>query len=103
MSFCGVVEKVGQRGRFLTVRCSDGSYAVFRAATPSEVSAGDVLEWHANTFPIVLGNLSRDGREIAIDGARYSLPAAAAAALAATLARNAAMDSPLPSLPRAPA
>jgi hypothetical protein len=103
MSFCGVVEKVGQRGRFLTVRCSDGSYAVFRAATPAEVSAGDVLEWQANTFPIVLGNLSRDGREIAIDGARYSLPAAAAAALAATLAMQPALDSPRPSPPRAPA
>lgn len=103
MSFCGVVEKVSQRGRFLTVRCSDGSYAVFRAATPAEVSAGDVLEWQANTFPMVLGNLSRDGRAIAIDGARYSLPAAAAAALAATLARQPALDSPRPSPPRAPA
>lgn len=103
MGFCGIVEKIGQRGRFLTVRCSDGSYAVFRAATPSEVSPGDVLEWHANTFPIVLCNLSRDGRQIAIDGARYSLPAAAAAALAATLARQPAGDSPRPSPPRAPA
>lgn len=103
MSFCGVVEKIGQRGRFLTVRCSDGSYAVFRAATPSEVSAGDVLEWQANTLPIVLCNLSRDGRAIAIDGARYSLPAAAAAALAATLARQPALDSTRPSPPRAPA
>lgn len=103
MGFCGIVEKVGQRGRFLTVRCSDGSYAVFRAATASEVAAGDVLEWQANTFPTVLCNLSRDGRAIAIDGARYSLPAAVAAALAATLARQPALDSPRPSPPRAPA
>jgi hypothetical protein len=103
MGFCGIVEKVGQRGRFLTVRCSDGSYAVFRAAAPSEVSPGDVLEWQANTFPIILGNLSRDGRPIAIDGARYCLPAAVAAALAATLARQPAPDSPRPSPPRAPA
>lgn len=100
MGFCGIVEKVGQRGRFLTVRCSDGSYAVFRAATASEVTAGDVLEWQANTFPIVLCNLSRDGRKIAIDGARYSLPAAAAEALAATLARQPPPDSPRPSPPR---
>lgn len=103
MSFCGIVEKVGRRGRFLTVRCSDGSYAVFRSAAPSEVSPGDVLEWQANAFPIVLGNLSRDGRPIAIDGARYSLPAAAAAALAATLERQPAPDSPGPSPLRAPA
>lgn len=103
MGFCGIVEKVGQRGRFLTVRCSDGSYAVFRAAAPCEVSPGDVLEWQANTCPIVLGNLSRDGKPIAIDGARYCLPAEAAAALAATLARHAATDSPRPSPPRAPA
>lgn len=103
MGFCGIVERVGQRGRFLTVRCSDGSYAVFRAAAPSEVSPGDVLEWQVNTFPIILGNLSRDGLPIAIDGARYSLPAAVAAALAATLARQPAPDSPRPSPPRAPA
>lgn len=103
MSYCGIVEGVGGRGRFLIVRCSDGSYAVFRSAAPSEVSPGDVLEWRANTVSTVLGNLSRDGPPIAIDGARYGLPAAAAATLATTLARHSPIDPPRPSPPRAPA
>jgi hypothetical protein len=85
MGCCGIVEKLSARGRFLTVRCSDGSYAVLRAAAPAEASPGDIVEWEAGALPILVRNLTRDGRAIQVNGARYSLPEAAAAALVATL------------------
>lgn len=85
MGRCGILDKMSPRGRFLTVRCSDGSYAVFRAAAPAEASPGDILEWDADAIPTQLRNLTRDGRQIQVNGARYSLPEAAAAALVATL------------------
>lgn len=86
MACCGIVEKLSLRGRFLTVRCSDGSYAVFRAAAPAAAAPGDIVEWQKSDLPIVMRNLTQDGRSIQVDGARYSLPEAAAAALVATLA-----------------
>lgn len=88
MGRCGILEKLSARGLFLTVRCSDGSYAVFRAAAPAEALPGDILEWDADAIPAQLLNLTRDGRRIPVNGARYPLPEAAAAALVATLLKR---------------
>jgi hypothetical protein len=90
MGRCGILERLSPRGLFLTVRCSDGSYAVFRAAAPADALPGDILEWDADAIPARLLNLTRDGRQIPVNGARHSLPEAAAAALVATLVKHAA-------------
>lgn len=92
MNRCGILEKLSPRGRFLTVRFSDGSYAVFRTAATAEASPGDILEWDSDVLPTQLRNLTREGRPLQVDAGRYPLPEAAAAALVAKLDRHAGTD-----------